>query len=70
MSDRVDRLITAAAACLTCGEVHKFRECECGCNPDKRPRHPGTWASTVDGHTYRRRAISVDWLYEWAANNP
>jgi hypothetical protein len=64
MSDRLDRLIADAAACVTCGKEHKPR-------PNRRGGiFAPTWASPDDGHAYRKREIDLDWLREWAAANP
>ena len=52
----IDRLIADAAACVTCGREHHVR-----------PAGPSgiTWGDPDDGHPYRRKAITVDWLREW-----
>jgi hypothetical protein len=52
--DTADDLWAWLAACRTCGEIHEYREV---------PREPWewgarTWASPIDGHTYRSRYVS------------
>lgn len=68
-TDILTRLIAAAAACLTCGEEHHFAMRKCGCSEGCTHSEGPSWASPHDGHAYRRRTITVDWLREWATAN-
>lgn len=76
MTDRLDRLIAAAAACQTCGHEHEYRRIDDGqtmalLHGQLQPVRKYTWASPTDGHEYRPpQDLTVEWMKQWAAANP
>jgi len=64
--DSVWWLIAAAAACMKCGEEHRYEPRVCACSPGCTHLIEPSWAHPSDGHPYQRRALSVEWMREWA----
>lgn len=59
-TDLLAELFRDVLACQDCGKEHQERDVSEG-----RPVKRVSWADPDDGHTYRHRLVSTEWIRQW-----